>query len=486
MMKNFQKLLTLVFFLLAFASSALAQNPSAPSRVRYVAALPSACNPATGEIAIKTSVSPTEFYYCDTTDHWQKLGTTTGSVTSVALTLPSEFSVTGSPVTSSGTLAASWASKAANFVFAGPTSGSAATPAFRFLVSDDIPALDAAKTTTGVFSTGRLGTGTANSSTFLRGDGTWAAPSGGVTSVGLSLPSIFSVSGSPVTTSGTLTGTLQTQTANFVFAGPTSGGAATPAFRALVASDIPSLTASKISDFSTATASELSSAGVKTLRTNLSGYWKLNEASGSRADSAGSSTLTDNNTVTSATGKRGNAAQFTRANSESLSASDSAALSTGDIDFTISCWLYMDSTANDMIAIAKDDSGGREFLLMYSNTASTFTFYVFNAAGSGVAVNSSPGGWTTATWYHVVVWHDAAADTLHMQINNGAVSTAATGGLVVNDSSTPFVIGGRYWPGAEGFWDGRIEEVGFWKRGLRASERLDLFNDTLAITYPFD
>jgi hypothetical protein len=64
---------------------------------------------------------------------------------------------------------------------------------------------------------------------------------GTVTSVGLSLPSIFSVSGSPVTTTGTLTGTLTTQTANTGFFGPASGGAATPTFRALVAADIPAL-----------------------------------------------------------------------------------------------------------------------------------------------------------------------------------------------------------------------------------------------------
>jgi len=70
--------------------------------------------------------------------------------------------------------------------------------------------------------------------------------SGTVTSVGLSLPSIFSVSGSPVTTSGTLTGTLATQSANTVFSGPTTGGAATPTFRALVAADVPNLDASKI------------------------------------------------------------------------------------------------------------------------------------------------------------------------------------------------------------------------------------------------
>jgi hypothetical protein len=66
---------------------------------------------------------------------------------------------------------------------------------------------------------------------------------GAVTSVGLALPNIFTVSGSPVTSSGTLTGTLANQSANQIFAGPTSGGAAAPAFRALVAADIPDLSA---------------------------------------------------------------------------------------------------------------------------------------------------------------------------------------------------------------------------------------------------
>lgn len=74
---------------------------------------------------------------------------------------------------------------------------------------------------------------------------------GTVTSVGLSLPAIFSVTNSPVISSGTLTATLNNQTTNVVFAGPSSGSAAAPTFRSLEASDIPTLTASKISDFDT-------------------------------------------------------------------------------------------------------------------------------------------------------------------------------------------------------------------------------------------
>lgn len=65
---------------------------------------------------------------------------------------------------------------------------------------------------------------------------------GTVTSVALAAPaSILSVSGSPITGAGTLTLSLTTQTANTVWAGPASGGAALPTFRALVSADIPSL-----------------------------------------------------------------------------------------------------------------------------------------------------------------------------------------------------------------------------------------------------
>jgi hypothetical protein len=72
----------------------------------------------------------------------------------------------------------------------------------------------------------------------------WAPSSGGtVTSVsqadGSTTP-IFTYSGSPVTSSGTLTQTLSSQAQNSVFSGPVSGSGQ-PGFRALVIADIPSL-----------------------------------------------------------------------------------------------------------------------------------------------------------------------------------------------------------------------------------------------------
>lgn len=77
-----------------------------------------------------------------TTQAWILIGPFTGgggTVTSVALTAPVEFTVAGSPVTSTGTLAISKAVQTANQVWAGPSSGAATFPTFRPLVNADVP-----------------------------------------------------------------------------------------------------------------------------------------------------------------------------------------------------------------------------------------------------------------------------------------------------------------------------------------------------------
>jgi len=277
---------------------------------------------------------------------------TLGTVTSVGLSAPSEFIVSGSPVTTTGTLTLTKATQSANLVYAGPAAGLAAMPTFRSLVVADIPNISSGLTGTlpainggtgqssytigdllyasgatalskllgvatgnalisgGVAtapSWGKIGLAThvtgilpianggTNSSTSLNNNrimvssggaiveagaltngqlligSTGATPSastltagtgititngagsitingtlGTVTSVGLSAPSEFVVSGSPVTSSGTLTLTKATQSANLVYAGPSAGLAASPTFRSLVVADIPSISSGLI------------------------------------------------------------------------------------------------------------------------------------------------------------------------------------------------------------------------------------------------
>jgi hypothetical protein len=116
----------------------------------------------------------------------------------------------------------------------------------------------------------------------------------GVTSVGLALPNIFSVSGSPVTTTGSLTAALVNQDANVVLAGPVSGGAAVPSFRALVAGDIPSLAASKISDFDTQVrTSRLDQMSLPSATVNFNGQRLSNLAEPTQATDAATKAYVD-------------------------------------------------------------------------------------------------------------------------------------------------------------------------------------------------
>jgi hypothetical protein len=90
-----------------------------------------------------------------------------------------------------------------------------------------------------------LWTGTCDGTTYLRGDGSCQTPpgagGGSVNSVSLTAPTVFSVTGSPVTSTGTLALTFAGgQTANQFLASP-NGAAGAVALRAIVAADIPSL-----------------------------------------------------------------------------------------------------------------------------------------------------------------------------------------------------------------------------------------------------
>jgi hypothetical protein len=136
-----------------------------------------------------------------------------GSVSSVGLVVPSEFTVSGSPVTGNGTITIAKGNIGANLVAAGPSSGPSAQWTFRTLVLADLPS----------------GVGTVSSVALT------VATDANMTK---------SVTGSPVTSSGTLAITLAlaNQNANSFLRGPTSGSSGPTVSGPLVPADLPAQT----------------------------------------------------------------------------------------------------------------------------------------------------------------------------------------------------------------------------------------------------
>jgi len=72
-----------------------------------------------------------------------------GTVTSVALSAPAEFAVTGSPVTGTGTLGLAYGTWVKNKLIIGPSTGADATPTLRVLGLPDMPSFGGAAATYG-------------------------------------------------------------------------------------------------------------------------------------------------------------------------------------------------------------------------------------------------------------------------------------------------------------------------------------------------
>lgn len=175
------------------------------------------------------------------------------------------------------------------------------------------------------------------------------------------------------------------------------------------------------------------------------------------------------------------ARQFTLANLEFFTVADNASLSTGDIDFTIGMWVYLDSKTTSRGILSKWIGGSnREYQIRYNQTADRFQFLVHDGSIEVTEDADVLGSPSTATWYYIVCWHDSVENTINVQINDGTPdSQGHTTGLT--DTIAPFDLATSDSRGS--LWDGRTARLGFWKRVLTTAERTELYNAGSGIPY---
>lgn len=219
-------------------------------------------------------------------------------------------------------------------------------------------------------------------------------------------------------------------------------------------------------------------------RTNLNAWWAFDETSGNRADSHGSATLTDNNTVGYAAGKKGNASAMVSGSAEAFTRNDDAGLDlTGD--WSMAGWIYSDyidsTTRRVLTKYRASPNTDREFLIQISNVDNKIGFYVYKSDGTGVSARATSDTLSASTWYHISVWCDHTNDVIGIAVNAGTpVTTAWTG--TVNAGTTTLMFG-NYSGASSGYWDGRHDEWCFYNRVLTSDERDWLYNGGTGRTY---
>ena len=240
------------------------------------------------------------------------------------------------------------------------------------------------------------------------------------------------------------------------------------------------------------------------LTDNLNAYWKIDETSDgsgavTRLDStANNNDLTDNNTTASGTGIINNGADFERTNSERLTITDAAQTGLNPAaDLSMQFWLKFEqlpSTAGgNMVLTSKWGAGdNREYsIISLSNDNLRFAL---SADGTGVAgkfhTSDSNADIVVAgdvgNWMHLIVTYDGSADTAVFYKNGSSVALTK---LLSNTAGTIFNGAGLFglaseFNGSE-YFDGIMDEVGFWDRVLTADEVTELYNSGAGLAYPF-
>jgi len=214
------------------------------------------------------------------------------------------------------------------------------------------------------------------------------------------------------------------------------------------------------------------------LSDNLISWWSLEEASGTRNDAHGTNHLTDINTVASATGKVGTAADFERGNLEYLTVASNSTLQTGDIAFSFGCWVNFESVSNQQVIIGKWAGGinSLEYLIYFATTDSKVRFALTSSGTVGTYVEVLTAATVSAgSWIFLVAVHDPVGNQMLLYRNAGTATTLSHSAGVYSGAAA-FQLGSNDGSVADNAYDGLIDEAFLFKRVLSAAEITELYN----------
>lgn len=208
-------------------------------------------------------------------------------------------------------------------------------------------------------------------------------------------------------------------------------------------------------------------------KVGLVSYWDLSETSGNRADSHGTNTLTDNNTVGSVVNAGGAmhnaAASFVLGNNESLSYAGS--LLKDMTSFTVAVWAALPGGGGGDIGsnffMDWDAVNTYKYVMLLSRGPYSNAIYATRSS-DGAAAQAIQAFVADGSFALYVAWYDAADKKVRLQINNGTVNESDA------IAGTPFTAANDFRLGY--LSPQKIDESAIWSRVLTADERTELWN----------
>lgn len=215
------------------------------------------------------------------------------------------------------------------------------------------------------------------------------------------------------------------------------------------------------------------------LLTDLTAYWKLDEASGTRNDSHGSFHLTATNSPSGIAGKINNGCDFDPGSSQTLDVSNAGLVIPND-DWAISSWFKLNSKTDNwcMFSNAQAASNGDAGLFYDmdgSITGGGGDTIVVVALGIFYDTGLTP---SSGTWYHSVIQH--VGSNIEVWID---------GVRLVNTATVATPTGINDWSfGAHvdfGFlYNGMLDEIAYYRNGSLNSTKIGLlYNSGNALAY---
>lgn len=217
------------------------------------------------------------------------------------------------------------------------------------------------------------------------------------------------------------------------------------------------------------------------LTDNLVAYWRLDEASGTRADSSGNGrSLSASGSPASRAGKLGDAADFVAASSQHLLTTDATVRGTitDSAGWTLAGWLMPDDTVTRAIA--------GNFLQATTKGLSVQMFAAFSVArelivqwfdNTGGSTLAFPGvSFTLSAWNFWAVKYDPADDKLYVRANGTTAAGVSCAGKTFTQYDAEFRLGNRGSAPVASYWDGGLDDTGLWSRALSGAELDTLYN----------